>query len=140
MERFHVTEGDFEALVQLSKYAGTELSRVERRYIDRFLKRIPDASDSVEDFEFLFDGGELDTSTSMTVDSSQQILHGFRISVDKIARAEGITTSSTPNEGEQLADGRESNQPEWLVRLHDRAQTWDPTDEADVEAGFGRFK
>lgn len=134
MVDINITEGDFEALVQLSQYAETELSNVQRRYVNQFQNRFFEETESIGDFEFLLDG-ESSTSGSLTVGMTKSELQGLRIAVDNAAEAEGLAPSPTSTE----SDDEELDAPAWLVRLYDRSHTWDPTHQADVETGLNRF-
>lgn len=133
MADININDEDFEALVQLSQYAETELSNEKQRYVREFQRRIFEATESIGDFEFLLDGEDSSTSESLTVGMTRSELQAFRIAVDEAAQAEGLAPSPTST------DGEESDAPAWLVRLYDRASTWNPTHQADIETGLDLF-
>lgn len=133
MKQIKVTEDDCEALYQLANYTEAEVSSVDQRSIDQFEKRIADVTESVEDFGFLLNTDEDSGPESMTVAVSRQLLHRFRIAVDRVARSDDVRPGTTDDGGE------ESSHPEWLEQLCNRAHTWDPTHQADIDAGLARF-
>jgi hypothetical protein len=132
--QIEVSEDDCEALYRLTNYTDAEVCSVDRRSINRFEKCIADATNSVKDFRFLLNTGEDDGPDSMTVAVPRQLIHGFRVAVDRVVESADIRSGTTDDLSE------ESSHPEWLEQLRNRAHMWDPTHQADINAGLARYE
>ncbi len=131
--RISITENDVEALIHLLEYAESAVSDEDRRSIYRFQNEIIRETGSIDDFRFLLNNDEQAGREERRLTVSRGLVQGLRKAVDRIVES---SECAAVTENERSG---ESGLPEWLDRLHNRVHAWDPTHQADINAGLARY-